>query len=901
MSTTSWAEKSTPISGKLENGLRYTILPLHQQKNRLDIRVKVHAGAVDEQTHQAGVAHMVEHMVFRATKDYPQGIMPYLHENQWVRAKHYNAVTTQDSTTYMFVPPPQFGLKNTLNVIHQMLFQAQFKAEDLEKERQIILEEWRGNQGVASRMNFQRTQSVRINSRYARHQPIGTADNIQQLPASELQHFYQTWYVPNNIHLMIIGDINIDDAKHLIEQQFGNIPSQKLAERDYYDPILEQKIRFHQLHDEQSGVSQIAYIFRFDEQENRINTEQARKQRLIDRLALYWLEYRLKLQQGSMKNKQVKSLVVRKSDIGKNTVALGFFSSVEKTAHRAGLQYILLEINRLQQFPITDDELQRLKNTVQQQLNRAKNHQEDRDFEQWLQVMNNTLFSEKSYLTQQDIAQRTQSLLDEIQRTDIQQRVEQWLKSGDQIVQYQAPHQHRVADLSLEEFQQIQEDIAKKTLSAPQFAQAFQAVELPKISSKKGKIVRQIYDKTTSIYDWQLANGDRVVWLKSPIAQNKTYLQAVSKAGFQRQDLYRWQAQIATQIMKQQLPFAWTAEQFSDWKKRYQVNYSWDYDAYQWRFSAHIANQSLAQLLHIYRHTQEIDISEKIFYEIKQQLESTLQQQNVEMQRQQSQISQLRFGRDADDILPNMSQIQALSHEDLQQQWTKIQRTPTTYYIVSNADKTQMQNVIRQYIAPILRQKNSASIAKITANKEQKILYLPSHSEPKHEVQMWIDVPYAWQGQDAMLVSALKSIVSQKLKQSLRDEQLGIYRLSFETRLNSLSQQIESELKFTTSPEKSQQMMAQAEYILANLASLISEQDVKMAKAQLRQQEQERLKHPETWLNRLILSHQHEGDGRYLQQMQTLTEQITLGNLQRLAGQMYDSQRVKIVVRTPLE
>lgn len=898
MSTTSWAEKSTPISGKLENGLRYTILPLHQQKNRLDIRVKVHAGAVDEQTHQAGIAHMVEHMVFRATKDYPQGIMPYLHDHQWIRAKHYNAVTTHDSTTYMFVPPPQFGLKNTLNVIHQMLFQAQFKTEDLEKERQIILEEWRGNQGVASRMNLQRTQSVRINSRYAHHQPIGTADNIQQLPANELQHFYQTWYVPNNIHLMIIGDINIDDAKHLIEQQFGNIPSQKLAERDYYDPILEQKIRFHQLHDEQSGVSQIAYIFRFDESQHRLNTEQARKQRLIDRIALEWISHRLKNQQNS-EPQHVKNIAIRKSDIGKNTVALGLFASVQQLAHRDALKQIFLEIKRIQHYPITYDELQKLKLPIQQQLDKAKQHQEDRDFEAWVQVMNNTLFADKPYLTQAEIAQHLQPMLDEINPHDIQQRVAQWLNSPDRIVQYQAPNKNKVIDINLEEFQQLQQQITQQHIAPPQTKPHIEAMELSPSRIAKGQIISKKYDKNLHIYQWQLSNGDTVVWLKSPIAQDKTYLQAISLAGFQRQDLNRWQAQIATQIIKQKPPTGWTDEQFSDWKKRYRVNYSMEHDAQWFKFIANAPTSELHQLFNIYSHLQNVHLDTQDISEIKQTVHTSHQQNQQYLTQQQ--IAQLRFANPSQDILPTADELKQLNTDRLSQQWYKIQSTPTVYYIINNADEKTMQQLILQYLTPISRQKSHQKIQQTSHKIGREILSLPSHQENKYDVQMWFSSPHRWQTQDAMLVSLLQSIASQKLKQVLRDEQLGVYRLQFESRLNPDTHYIESELKFTTSAEKLQQMIEHSEQILAKLPTLIDESDVIYAQKIFQQQEQERLKSAETWLNRLILSHQHDDDGCYLQLMSSMKQSITREQLQTIAQKLYQKQYVKIFIKTPVE
>ena len=61
------AEKSAPVQGQLDNGLKYTILPLHDEKGHIEIRMRVNAGSVDENDDQAGVAHMVERLVFRGT------------------------------------------------------------------------------------------------------------------------------------------------------------------------------------------------------------------------------------------------------------------------------------------------------------------------------------------------------------------------------------------------------------------------------------------------------------------------------------------------------------------------------------------------------------------------------------------------------------------------------------------------------------------------------------------------------------------------------------------------------------------------------------------------------------------------------------------------------------------
>ena len=295
-STQVWAEKSAPIQGTLENGLQYTILPLHDEKGHIEIRLRVNAGSVDEQDDQAGVAHMIEHLVFRGTKAHPNGLMPYLHEQKWVKDKNYHALTTTDSTTYMLTPPTTAGLDQSFDALSQMVFHANLTQEDLDSERKIMLEEWRKGLGVGTTINEQRTAVVRADSRYARNSVMGTENSINTMPATQLQQFYQSWYAPNNMRLLVVGDVEPEKAKADIQRYFGAQPTKTLPVRDYLEPRLSERLLITKLQDPRSGVSQIAYIFRFDESKSHAQTEEGRYERLLDRFALTALTQRLRNQ-----------------------------------------------------------------------------------------------------------------------------------------------------------------------------------------------------------------------------------------------------------------------------------------------------------------------------------------------------------------------------------------------------------------------------------------------------------------------------------------------------------------------------------------------------------------------------------------------------------------------------
>ncbi|SUT93551.1 M16 family metallopeptidase [Actinobacillus lignieresii] len=463
-STTSYAEKSEPIQGQLENGLRYTLLPLHSEKGRIEIRMKVNAGAIDETDTQLGATNVLKHLVLRGTNAHPNGLTPYLHEQKWKQEKNYHIETGYDHTTYHMIPPSTSNLDKSLYLLEQMLFQAKLTQEDLDDERKHILEEWRQAQSVGSLMNQKRIAAVRADSRYADRAIIGTAENIQNLPATQLQQFYQTWYTPNNMQLLVVGDIEPEAAQQQIQQRFSSFTAKEMPKRDYLEPKLSEGLAINKLQDARSSVSQVAYIFRFDEMKHRVRTNEARYERLIDRLALALLSQRLQDQSAALP-KGVSAITVRKSDIGRNTAALGWFATVASTQHELGLKQIFSEIEHLKGSPITEEELTKQKEAVQIQIENAKKDENDRDFQQWLQIMSESVLADKPYLTQKKLAELLEPMLKKVSAKEVNERIQQWIGSKDRLINYQPPRKVQIKPITLETVNKLQAEAEQTELA----------------------------------------------------------------------------------------------------------------------------------------------------------------------------------------------------------------------------------------------------------------------------------------------------------------------------------------------------------------------------------------------------------------------------------------------------
>lgn len=897
-SNMAWAEKSAPIQGQLDNGLKYTILPLHDEKGHIEIRMRVNAGSVDENDDQAGVAHMVEHLVFRGTNAHPNGLMPYLHEQKWVRGKNYNAVTTSDSTTYMMTPPNTAGLSQSFDALSQMLFGAKLSQADLDDERKIILEEWHQGLGVGATMNEQRTASVRANSRYARHRVIGTEQSINSMPATELQQFYQTWYAPNNMNLLVVGDVDPSEAKAEIDRYFGKAEKKNTPVRDYLNPALADYLQINKLQDLRSGVSQVAYILRFDDSESRAQTDEGRYQRLLDRIALASIVQRLR-NQSEVLPKGISAVVPRKSDIGTHTAAFGLFATVAPTGHLQGLKQIFEEIERLKRFPMTEEELEKQKALIQAQIENAKKHDGDREFSRWVQAMVDTTLLDKPFLTQPEIANLTEPMLKKITVAEVNARIHQWLEAKDRIVQYQPPRDTKL-DISEAQVAQLQEEAQKAEISEPQKEKEIVPMLLEHVQAK-GSITDEQKFEVQNVQHWTLSNGDKVVWLKSPLAKDKTYFQAQSSAGFKAKGLGEWQSQVALQLIAQNAPLDWEFEQLKHWKELNKVNLSMKQTATRLLLEGTVDNTKLADLLRlVYAYQVETKVKDGLD-ETKERLAKMAASQNAKNSENErlKAISMLRYNQENIEMsLPNKSSLDQLNEKSLNDEWAKMLQAPMTYYFVNDMNDAEIKGLVTQFLSDFPRGKRFDS-AQVLPTEGKAVASFAMNPEPKSDVKMWAFSAHQWQGKDAVLVSILRNIATNKLKMALRDKELGIYSLRFESSLNPETDRIESELSFVANPDNADKLIGQARVVLDALPEQITEEDVKAAKVQFVTAEKDRLQEPRTWLARLILSENHSGNPQYLTEMQSLADGITLDNVKAMAKLLYNTNNEKVFITTP--
>ncbi len=210
-------------TGTLPNGLRFFIRQNPRPAMRLSLRLAVKAGSLFETEDQQGLAHFLEHMAFNGSAHFKPGELVSYFERTGARlGPHVNAYTSFDETVYMLELPTDAAeiVSNGLNALADFAGGLTLDPEQVDKERGVVIEEWRGRLGAGSRIGDKQLPVLYHQSRYAERLPIGKPEILRSAPASRLRAFYDTWYRPDQMAIVAVGDVDPQQLETAIRAAF---------------------------------------------------------------------------------------------------------------------------------------------------------------------------------------------------------------------------------------------------------------------------------------------------------------------------------------------------------------------------------------------------------------------------------------------------------------------------------------------------------------------------------------------------------------------------------------------------------------------------------------------------------------------------------------------------------
>ena len=354
------------VTGELGNGIRYYVRENDNPGAKADLRLAVRAGSADEFGPSTGLAHFVEHMLFNGTEQFPENeLIDVLRSFGASFGPDVNAYTSYDETVYsLVVPNDEQTVELGLTVLDEWLTATTFDPEQVVAERGVVLDEWRVRTQTSNGRLFQvATDMFLVDTPYDGRIPIGTAASISDVEAPELVEYYDAWYRPDNVAIVVVGDIDVDEIEDDLERIFGDAEprSDELRARAdrTFDTFDDADVRFHLDPDQRTVDVEVTLPLPAFESDG----EAALRAELIDEMIFSILVQRL--------DRDVAEGIAPFDDVspGTNSIVTGLdapalyaFTDADRAADT--LTSLLDEYQRTAEFGFTQDELDTARDNV---------------------------------------------------------------------------------------------------------------------------------------------------------------------------------------------------------------------------------------------------------------------------------------------------------------------------------------------------------------------------------------------------------------------------------------------------------------------------------------------------------------------------------------------------------
>jgi zinc protease len=281
--------------GKLDNGLTYYIKENTKPEDRALFQILVYAGSIQEDEDQKGLAHFLEHMCFNGTESFPKNELVDFLESTGMRfGADINASTGFERTLYFVEVPtdkPEI-MDNGMKVIEEWAHRVTLDPEEIEKERGVIMEEWRVYKGADERVSYEHYPYIFYKSKYADRLPIGDTAIILHAERDAFLRFYEEWYRPELMAVIAVGDFDKNVVEKMIKERFSQIKNPKNARKHEIYPVPDHKGTLVSVaSDKELQMSMIQMYFKHDNVKE--GTYSAYRDKLKDQLMAQMLNARL--------------------------------------------------------------------------------------------------------------------------------------------------------------------------------------------------------------------------------------------------------------------------------------------------------------------------------------------------------------------------------------------------------------------------------------------------------------------------------------------------------------------------------------------------------------------------------------------------------------------------------
>lgn len=516
--------------GELANGLRYYIRENREPANRAELRLVVNAGSVLEDDDQLGLAHMVEHMAFNGSKHFPKQKLVDFMESIGMRfGPDLNAFTGFDETIYMLKVPtdsPEI-LETSFLILEDWAHGLTFEDKAIDKERGIIVEEWRLGQGADARMRDRQFPVLFRGSRYAERMPVGKKEVIESFKYETLKRYYRTWYRPDLMAVIAVGDFDRARMVELIERHFASIPVPPgAAPRPTYPVPDHDETLFAIATDKETSESVVAVYHKLPLRDQ--STVGSYRQMLVERLFNGMLNERLVEITQKPGAPFLGAISSQGRFIGSKEVYV-LSALVKEGGIAGGLRALYTEGERVARFGFTATELERQKSEMMRVFENALAEKETEDSGTYAQEFSRSFLQEEPTPGIQYEYDLHVHFLPGITLDETNRLAKEWMTERNRVIMANAPEKAGAGVPGEKELLAVLEEVKREEI-APYEDTMTDAPLLPDMPVP-GEVVSRRTIEAVGVTEWTLSNGARVVLKPTAFKEDEILLRATSAGG----------------------------------------------------------------------------------------------------------------------------------------------------------------------------------------------------------------------------------------------------------------------------------------------------------------------------------------------------------------------------------
>lgn len=893
--------------GTLPNGLRYYIRENRQPEDRAELRLVLNAGSILEDDDQLGLAHFVEHMAFNGSEHFAHNrLIDYMEHIGMEFGPDVNAHTSFDETVFMLtVPTDRDSIVQTgLEILRDWAGALNFTPSEIDKERGVVIEEWRRGLGASQRVRDQILPVLYEGSRYATRLPIGKKQILENFPHGALTRFYHDWYRPDLMAVVAVGDFDAKKIETRIRGLFSDLSNPK-PERPRTPAAVSshETTRFSLVRDKELTVSRVQVLVQTEPSE--IKTVKDYRRSVVEGLWFRMLNARL----SEIVQKPNPPFISAYTGRGGSIRAVDEYNLtaiVDDHGVSRGLKAVLRECARAARHGFLPSELEREKKKRLRGLERQYRERSTTESAVYAASRSANFLQDSPVPGIEYIYALNQALLPTITLDEVNTVAPDFFQEKNRVIVVTQPDKNHLEQPTPAELREVFRSVSEEAL-AP-YEDEISEKALVQDPPAAGTIVRRSHDPDLDLYAWTLSNGARIFLKPTDFKDDEVLMGAYRFGGSSMcEGEDHWSCDLAGHFIPALGVGDFTPTQFAKKLAGKQLSVRPYISRLEEGMNAACSPSDFdAMLQTIYLYFTQPRHDPETFDALRQRWSAVLANRAANPEQAFSDTLNLILARHHPREQPLTSH--ALEEVELQPAYEFFQRCFSdakgfTFVFVGSLDPKKVESSIEQWIGGLPELPEHQSWRDLGIRTPDKVVTKTVHKgeEPKSRTAIVFSGDFEWNRTNRHAISSLAQLLEIRLRDLIREELSGTYavRVAAYPSLYPVPS-YSLNIMFGCDPARLDELSHEVFASLAKLKTVAPGEDevAKLKEQQSRQLEVD-LRINRKWLNWIEFRDRYGIDQREQLDSQELIDSLNAAVLQSAARRYLDLERYVQVSLVP--